>query len=346
MFIPIRQQLASHVGLAVARLGAQGARLRRHARDPAGLVGRQGLRQQPRMVVALHHVQGVVGDILARHIPGVAAAIGVLVGLHAADADALALAQGVKTQAHVFAHGLAVGRLHGARLVRQVAVQEFAERALANKTDARRILLLRIRQGQLFGDLAHLRFRDFTERKQGLGQLRLVQAVQEVALVLAGVDGLEQLEAARVRRRLAHARIVARGDQVGAQGHGVVEESLELDFGVAQHVRVRRAAGLVFAQEIGEDAVLVFGSEIDGLDIDADDVGHAGRIDPVLARGAVFRIVVIFPVFHEQADDFIALFLQHPCRDRGIDPARHADNDFLLAHLAFQLLLDNIAMRY
>jgi hypothetical protein len=52
---------------------------------------------------------------------------------------------------------------------------------------------------------------------------------------------------------------VAGGDQVGAQRHGVVEEGLELDFGIAQHVRVRRAASLVFAQEVGEHAVLVFG---------------------------------------------------------------------------------------
>ena len=247
MFISLRQQLASHVGLAVARLGAQGACLRRHARDPAGLVRRQGGRQQPRMVMALHHPQGVIGDILARHIPGVAAAIGILVRLHAADADALALAQRIKTQAHVFAHRLAVGRLHRARLVRQVAVQKFAERAFADKTDARRILLLRVRQRQLFGDLAHLRLRDFTERKQGFRQLRLVQTVQEVALVLAGVDGFQQFIASSVRRRLAYARVVAGGDQVGAQGHGVVEEGLELDFSVAQHVRVRRTAGLVFA---------------------------------------------------------------------------------------------------
>jgi hypothetical protein len=45
-----------------------------------------------------------------------------------------------------------------------------------------------------------------------------------------------------------------------------------------------------------------------------------------------YSLVVVFPVLHEQADDFVALFLQQPCRDRGIHPARHADNDSFLAH--------------
>jgi hypothetical protein len=110
-------------------------------------------------------------------------------------------------------------------------------------------------------------------------QLRLVQAVQEVALVLGRVQALEQLEAGR--GALAHARVVAGGDLLGAQAHGVVEEGLELDLGVAQHVGVGRAAGLVFAQELGEHAVLVLGGEVDVLDLDADHVGHAGGVDEV-----------------------------------------------------------------
>ena len=61
----------------------------------------------------------------------------------------------------------------------------------------------------------------------------------------------------------------------------MVEESLELDLGIAQHVGVRRAAGLVFAQELGEHAVLVVGREVDVLDVDAQHIGHAGRVDEV-----------------------------------------------------------------
>jgi hypothetical protein len=87
----------------------------------------------------------------------------------------------------------------------------------------------------------------------------------------------------RPSRSLAHAGVVAGGDLLGAQAHRVVEEGLELDLGVAQHVGVGRAAGLVLAQELGEHAVLVVGGEVDVLDLDADHVGHAGGVDEVLA---------------------------------------------------------------
>jgi hypothetical protein len=59
-------------------------------------------------------------------------------------------------------------------------------------------------------------------------------------------------------------------------------KGLELDLGVAQHVGVGRAAGLVLAQELGEHAVLVVGREVDVLDLDADHVGHRGGVQEVL----------------------------------------------------------------
>ena len=99
--------------------------------------------------MALHHVQRVAGHVLARHIPGVAIARAA-----AAQADALALPQRVERQADVLADFLAVRRLHRSRLGRQVAVEEIAERPLADKADAGGILLLGIgqvaRQGQHF----------------------------------------------------------------------------------------------------------------------------------------------------------------------------------------------------
>ncbi|MNJ67736.1 hypothetical protein D3C77_639330 [compost metagenome] len=68
--------------------------------------------------------------------------------------------------------------------------------------------------------------------------------MQEIALVLGGVQRLEQLElrAAAGRRHFAHPCVMARGDVLGTQRHGVVKKSLELDLGIAQHVGVGRAA--------------------------------------------------------------------------------------------------------
>jgi hypothetical protein len=57
--------------------------------------------------------------------------------------------------------------------------------------------------------------------KQRLGQLRLVQAVQKVALVFGRVQALEQLVQAG-GFVLAHAGIVTRRDLLGAQAHRVV----------------------------------------------------------------------------------------------------------------------------
>ena len=86
-------------------------------------------------------------------------------------------------------------------------------------------------------------------------------------------------------------------------------EGLELDLGVAQHVGVGRAAGLVLAQERGEDTVLVVGGEVDMLDLDADHVGHRGGVDEIDVARAVFAVVVVFPVLHEDADDLVACCL-------------------------------------
>ena len=122
---------------------------------------------------------------------------------------------------------------------------------------------------------------------------------------------------------------MARRDPVGPHRHGVVEKSAELDFGVAEDVRIGGAPRTVFAKEVREDALLVFLGEVDGLDVDADHVRRGGCVDEVLTRGAVFRVVVILPVLHEEADDVEALFFEEPGAHGGVDAAREADHNFL-----------------
>ena len=70
------------------------------------------------------------------------------------------------------------------------------------------------------------------------------EAVQEVALVLAGIDAAQQLDAVV---RVTDAGVVPRGDEVGPHGHGMVEEGAELDLCVAENVGIGRAACAVFA---------------------------------------------------------------------------------------------------
>ena len=66
-----------------------------------------------------------------------------------------------------------------------------------------------------------------------------------------------------------------------AQPHGVVQEGLELDFGVAQDVGVGRSAALVFAQKLGKDAVFVFGGKVDVLDFNAEHIGDRRGVQEI-----------------------------------------------------------------
>src|SRR5208282_1294645 len=89
--------------------------------------------------------------------------------------------------------------------------------------------------------------------------------------------------------------------------------------------RVRRPAGLIFAQKVGKDALAVLGCEADPVQHDAEVAGGGARILVVLRPGAV-RILIV-PVVHEQALDVEALIAQPQRGDGRIDPAGKTGND-------------------
>src|SRR5690606_18062357 len=176
--------------------------------------------------------------------PGLVASI-----FQAADTQALTLPDGVVHQAVMASYDLAINGLDGAGLGRQVLLEKVTETTLADKTDASGVLLLCCGQAVFFGDGSYLRFFQLANGKQGLAQLLAAYGVEEVALVLVRVQALEQFAASV---DIAAANIVPRCDQVGAERQGIVEECLELDFTVAEDVRVRRSACLVFGEEMLE----------------------------------------------------------------------------------------------
>ena len=275
------------------------------------------------MIVTLHDDELVRGDVLSGDVPREALP---------ADAEALTLPDRVVHQSHVAPDDAAFGRDHVARFAREIAVQELPERTFADEADPGGILLRVVRQADAFGERADIALQPAAEREERARELLLVQAVQEIALVLRAVRGLEQLEPAVGTP--PHAGVVARRDALGAESDGVVEEGLELDLAVAEHVRIGRAAGAVLGEEMAEDAVLVLGREIDGLDVDADHVGDRHGVDQILPGRAVLVGVVVFPVLHEEPDDLVALLLQQVGRHRGIDAPRESDDDaFLRGHV-------------
>ncbi len=173
----------------------------------------------------------------------------------------------------------------------------------------------------------------------------LRQPVEEIALVLARIHPAQQFDPPGA---LPHAGVVAGGDAPGAQPPGVVQECLELDLGVAQHVRVGRPSGGVFAQELGKHAFLVFRGKVDRLEFDAEHVRDGSRVDPVLAGGTVFAAavlaIVILPVLHEQAGDGIALLLEQVCGDGGVDPPGEADDDGFQARVSAHKMLNSTVL--
>ena len=275
---------------------------------------------QQRVIVALHHRDGIGRNLFLCHEPRRAGT-----GFFAADPDALALTDGVEHQADVLADGLAMFIDHRARLLWQIAIQKFAERPFTDKTNPGRIFFGVISQARLGGNPAHFSLFDIRERKQHPRQLQLIQAMQKIALVFAGVCRAQQLEAAAAATRatgstaatpLAHAGVMPGGDFFRAQLDGMIQKGLELDLGIAQNVGVGGAPSGVFAQKIGEHPVFIFGGKVDGLKINPHYVRCCGGIDQIFAGGAIFIIIVIFPIFHEKANDLVTRTFQQPCGDR------------------------------
>ena len=99
------------------------------------------------------------------------------------------MTQGVKAQAHMATDDTTAVVFDGAGLVRNVAAQKFTEGSLANEADAGGVFFARIGQPDFVGDLAHLRLAQLAHGEPGARELRLIQAVQKIALVFGGEIG-------------------------------------------------------------------------------------------------------------------------------------------------------------
>jgi len=87
-------------------------------------------------------------------------------GFHAANAQALALAQRVKAQAHMLAQNAAAVVPDRAGRLGDVAVQKLAEGPLADEADAGGVLFPGVGQANLTGDAPYLGLAQLAHRKQ------------------------------------------------------------------------------------------------------------------------------------------------------------------------------------
>ena len=119
----------------------------------------------------------------------------------------------------MFADNFALGRYHIAIVRGQVFLQKFAERALADKANARAVFFGGGGQPEIAGKAAHFGFFHVAQREQGALQLKGLQAVEEIALVFAAVRAFEQ-----IMHAIAHffAGVMPCGDSFCALRDGVV----------------------------------------------------------------------------------------------------------------------------
>ncbi len=217
---------------------------------------------------------------------------------------------------------LPFGRAQFAGSCRQVRHQERTEVPLANEADAGGILFRRDRQSGLLGHAADLGLVQAAQRKQGRAELVLVKRIQEVGLVLAGVACAQQFPATLLE---GVARIVAGRDAFGAVGTRGGKEGAELDFAIAKHIRVGRAAGAVLVEEVREHPFTVLGREIGAAERDAQSGAHRECVPAVVVGMASRFRVFVLPVQHEEPGYIMTCTLHQQRRHRRIDAARHAD---------------------
>ncbi len=147
-----------------------------------------------------------------------------------------------------------------------------------------------------------------------------VERMQEVALVLRIVDAAEQPSGG------PDPRVMAGGEACCAEALRIVEPDAELDLAVAEHVRIRRAAGFELRQEMREHAFAILTREARFVQWNSEFLGNASRILEI-RRGRAIAVLVLLPVRHEQGLDVVTGVLQQGRRDRRIDAAGKRNDD-------------------
>ena len=254
------------------------------------------------MVQALGHDQLVLLQALVDNIPGfIATTVGT------ANTETLSLADGVVHQAAVFTDDSAVDGHDLPRLCRNKTLQKIPELALTDKTDAGAVFFGGYLEALLPGNIAHCGLVEFSNRKQGVANLVLVEGVQKIRLILVLIETAQELE---VPATPADARIVAGGNTLCTEHLRVIEERLELDFTVAHDVGIRRAPDTILVQEIFENVIPVLAGEINRMQWYAEPIANLLRIGKIDTGRTILLGIVFLPVLHEQPFDLVTLLQQ------------------------------------
>jgi hypothetical protein len=307
---------ASDVRLAIAHLRCAVEGIgRRLPRDPVQLDRVQAGAAKRGMVGALDHDEGITGEVLGGDKPG---RLGL--ALLAADAEPAPLTERVAFEARVAADDGSVEALDRPWPAGQPLADEVPERALANEADTGRVSLPGAGNAALSRDCADVGLAKPADRKFAERELRRVERMQEIALVLVAVETAQQAVPA------PDARVVAGRETLGAEPLGVVEADAEFHLAVAEHVGIWRTPGLEFREEVREHAFAVLGRKARLVQGDAEFLGDTPRILEV-GCGRTVPVLILAPVRHEKRFDLVAGILEQGRRNRGVDTARERDDD-------------------
>ncbi len=207
-----------------------------------------------------------------------------------------------------------------------------------HEADVLAVVLVGDLEAEAARELAHLGLRSVAERKAQIVELVARGREQEIALVAIGVGGAEQRP--RSVGKTARGDIMAGGERRGAELARGLQKVAELDRAVALDAGHRRLAERVAVGEIVDhrfaEAVLV----IQHVMRDADPLGDIAGIVDVLA-GAAGALAMggraMIVELQRDADDVVAFRLQQRSRHRGIDAARHGDDDPCVLRTAFEV---------
>jgi hypothetical protein len=305
------------VGLPIANLNLRIEFQRGRLHQPVTGAGGQRTTYEQWVIVSLHGDEFVACETLGGDIPRVFALAGT-----STDLEPTALAQRVEGETTVAPDYRAGLSDDVARIGRDVAREEFAKRSFAYEADSGAVGLVEHGQPGLTREVTHLGLVELAERKHDARKMFARDRVQEVGLVLVRIARLEQQ---RTFGALFEASVMSGGESARAKPRGVVEADPEFYFPVTQHVRVRRAPGAIFGEEVIEDALAILLGEAHAMQRDIELVRGRARILKILRAGTVG--IVVFPVAHIEPVHVESGAFQQQRRNRGVDSAGHADDD-------------------
>src|SRR6266851_1045317 len=121
-------------------------------------------------------------------------------------------------------------------------------------------------------------------------------------------------------------------DEIRLERMRAAPQTIELDFAIAHHARIRRSSAEIFGDEIIYDAGGEVGTQIDHVKWKIHPLRDSARVLEILVRAAGAAALRdrrrwLGRETHRDPDDVVAILPQHRRGDAAVDPARHRDQN-------------------